>query len=268
MLLSIFHYSFIMRGLEAGLIVAIIAPLIGIFLVLRRYALIVDALAHVSLTGVAVGLLLGINPLLCAMGASIVGAVGAERLRFSKKIYSESVLALLISGSLALAVVLLSLAHSFNANLFSYLFGSIVTVSQSDIYLMGGIGLVVIIVLLAFYKEFIYLAFDEEAAAVSGLPTKFLNIVLIVLAALTIAVAIPVVGVLLIAALVVIPVVSALQFKQSFTKTILIAEMISILSVVIGIFISFYFGLAAGGTIVLLLLAIFGLNLLWRSRKV
>ncbi|MGB7581764.1 MAG: metal ABC transporter permease, partial [Sedimentisphaerales bacterium] len=242
---------------EAGIIVAIIAPLIGIFLVLRRYSLIADTLAHVSLAGIAIGLLLGINPVLTALGTAVVASLGIEKLRISKRVYGESALALFVSGSLALAVVILSLAHGFNANLFNYLFGSIVTVTMSDVYTIAILAIVVIAILLSFYKELVYVTFDEDAAKVSGIPTKLINTVLIILAAITVSLSIPIVGVLLIAALIVVPVVSALQLRKSFIKTILYAEIISLFSVISGIFASFYLNLSTGGTIVLIMLAIF-----------
>ena len=257
MLANIFQYSFIVRGLEAGIIVAIIAPLIGIFLVLKRYSLIADTLSHVSLAGIAIGLLLGINPVLTALAAAVVASLGIERLRTSKKVYGESALALFFSGSLALAVVILSLAHGFNANLFGYLFGSIVTVTDSDVWTILTLALLVILTLGIFYKALVYVTFDEEAAKVSGVPVRLVNTVLIILAALTVALAIPIVGVLLIAALIVIPVVTALQLKKSFLVSIVYAEIFSILSVVAGILVSFYGNLATGGTIVLIMLAIF-----------
>jgi zinc transport system permease protein len=260
MLLDIFQYSFIVRGLEAGIIVAIIAPLIGIFLVIRRYSLIADTLSHVSLAGIAVGLLLGINPVLTALGATIVASLGIERLRTSKRVYGESALALFLSGSLALAIVLLSLNHGLNANLFSYLFGSIVTVTGTDVIIIFVLAIVVIVTLLLFYKELIYVSFDEDAAKVSGVPVKLINTILIFLAAITVSLAIPIVGVLLIAALMVIPVVSALQLRQSFLKTVLYAEGISLFSVISGIFLSFYLNISTGGTIVLIMLAIFLIN--------
>jgi zinc transport system permease protein len=254
---NIFQYGFIIRGLEAGIIVAVIAPLIGIFLVLRRYSLIADTLAHVSLAGIAIGLLLGINPVVTALGTAVVASLGIERLRTSKRVYGESALALFLSGSLALAVVILSLAHGFNASLFNYLFGSIVTVTTTDVYIISLLAVVIILVLGAFYRPLLYVTFDEEAAKVSGVPTHLVNIILIVLAALTVALAIPIVGVLLIAALIVIPVVTALQLKKSFVHTIIYAEIISIFSVLSGILVSFYFDLSTGGTIVLIMLAIF-----------
>ena len=254
---DLFQYSFVLRGLEAGLIVAFVAPLIGIFLVLRRYSLIADTLAHVSLAGIALGLLFGLSPILTALGITVVSSLGIERLRDSKRIYGESALALFLSGSLALATVLLSLAKGFNTNLFSYLFGSIVTVTTADVYTIGVLAVIVSATLLLFYKELVYITFDEEAARVSGLPTKLINAVLIILAAFTVSLSIPVVGVLLIAALIVVPVVASLQLKKSFSETIFYAELISVLSVVAGIITSFYFNLSTGGTIVLIMLAVF-----------
>ncbi len=256
---SLLQYGFIVRGLEAGIIVAIIAPLIGIFLVLRRYSLIADTLAHVSLAGIALGLLLGVNPALAALGTTVVASLGIERLRTSKKVYGESALALFLSGSLAFAIVLLSLAKGFNTNLFNYLFGSIVTVTAADVWSIAALGVVVIVLLALFFKELVYVTFDEDAAKVSGLPTRLINTLLIVLAAVTVSLSIPIVGVLLIAALIVIPVVTALQLRKSFVATIVYAELFSLFSVIAGIFTSFYLNLSTGGTIVLIMLGIFGL---------
>jgi len=255
--MNIFHYIFILHGLSAGIIVAVIAPLVGIFLVLKHYSLIADTLAHVSLAGIAIGLLTGISPVITSLGATVIASLGVERLRTSKTVYGESALALFLSGSLALAIVLLSLAHGFNTNLLNYLFGSIVTVTIGDVYLILGLAVVVVIVISLFYKELLYITFDEEAAQVAGMPVRKMNTLLIILSALVVSLAIPIVGVLLISALVVIPVVAALQLRKNFVRTILFAEIISIFSVIAGIFISFYFDLSAGGTIVLLMLAIF-----------
>ena len=245
------------RALEAGAMVALIAPLIGMFLVLRRYSLIADALAHVSLAGIAIGLFFGLNPILTALVTAVIASLGMERLRLSKKVYGESALALFLFGSLALSVVILSLARGLNANLFNYLFGSILTVTLNDIYIIAVLAVVVVLVLAFFYRALVYISFDEEAAKVSGLPVDLINFILIILAALTVALAIPIVGVLLIAALIVIPVITALQFRRSFFKTIVYAQMISLFSVLAGIFTAFFLDLSTGGTIVLIMLAIF-----------
>lgn len=256
-MIDLLQYSFVLRGLEAGVIVAIIAPLIGIFLVLRRYSLIADTLAHVSLAGVALGFFFNLNPVITALGVTVASSFGIEKLRMSRRVYGESALALFLSGSLALATIVLSLGHGFTSNLFNYLFGSIVTVTEVDVYTIAALAVIVITALALFYKELVYITFDEESAQVSGIPVKRINMLLIVLTALTISLAIPVVGVLLIAALIVIPVVAALQLRVSFAHTILYAEVISLCSVITGIITSFYFDLSTGGTIVLIMLAIF-----------
>ena len=253
-----FSYSFILRSFEAGIIVALIAPLIGIFLVLRRYAAISDTLSHISLAGVAIGLLLKVNPLITAVGTALVSSFAVEELRLSKKIYGESALALFFSGSLALAIILISLAHGFSVDIFNYLFGSLATVQSSDVVMIGALGLFVGATIIIFFKELVYITFDEEAAAVAGIPVRPLNFLFIGLAAITVALAIPTVGVLLISALVVIPVITALSFRQSFIRTLVIAEAVSVVSVIAGIVASFYLNLPTGGTIVLFLLALFG----------
>jgi zinc transport system permease protein len=138
-------------------------------------------------------------------------------------------------------------------------------VKQSDVFIIGGFGIVIISLLLLLYKELVYVTFDEEAAQVSGIPTRFINTILITLAALTVSLAIPIVGVLLISALIVIPVITALQFKKNFKVTILYAEFISIFSVISGIFLSYYFNLATGGTIVLITLIIFTISMVLKK---
>ncbi len=256
------QYAFMVRALEVGTIIALISPLIGMFLVLRRYSLIADTLSHISLAGVAIGLLFGVNPLFTAIGAAVCSSVVIERLRLSKRVYGESALSIFLSGSLAVAIILISLAHGFSVDLFNYLFGSIVTVKQSDVYAILGIGVIVFAVVLLIYKELTYITFDEEAAQVGGIPTRFINTLVIALAALTVALAIPIVGILLISALIVIPVVTALQFKEGFLRTIVYAECFSLFSVIAGIIVSYYFDLPAGGAIVVLALVFFVLSLI------
>lgn len=251
-MLDIFQYGFIIRGFEAGFIIAVIAPLIGIFLVLRRYSLIADTLSHVSLAGVALGLVLKINPLITAIITSILASILIEKLRISKKILGDSALSIFLSGSLALAVVLISLTRGFNIDIFNYLFGSITTVDQTNVWIILVLGIFVVLGVAAFFKELVYMTIDEEAAKVSGIPTTFLNFFLITFSALTVALSIPIVGVLLISALIVIPVTTSLQFNVGFVKTLLFSEILSIISVIVGIILSFYLNLSAGGVIVLI----------------
>lgn len=261
---ELLQYDFMVRGIEAGAIVALVAPLIGLFLVLRRYALIADTLAHVSLAGIAFGLLMGVSTLLSSLVTVLIASFGIERLRSMRGVYGDSALALFLSGSLALALVLISLANGLNANILSYLFGSIFTVTEQDIITMLMVGLLVFFVTLLFFKEFVYTTFDEDAARASGIPVQFINTVMILLASLVVALSIPVVGVLLISALLVIPAVTALQWRASFVRTLCIAELVSLFSVFAGIFVSYRFDIAASGAIVLIMLALFLASILVR----
>lgn len=266
-MLEIFQYNFMIRAFMAGLIIAVIAPIIGIFLIVRRYSLFADTLAHVSFLGIAVGALTYTNPILAALAASLLGAVGMERLKARTNIYGESILALFLSGSLAIAAVLISLAKGFNANLLNFLFGSITTVQTSDLYLIGGFGVAIVSVMYVVYKELFFISFDEEAAKVAGLPVETLSLLLMILSAFTVALSIRIVGVLLIGALMVIPGITAMQFKRSFKHTILLAMFFSLLSVIIGLFASYYFGLASGGSIVVVATIFFLLSLLLTKSK-
>lgn len=256
-MINLFQYDFVTRGLIAGLVIAIVAPAIGTFLVLKRYSLIADTLSHVSLAGIAIGLILKIDPILTAIGATAISSVLIDKLRFSKKIYGESALSLFLSGSLAIAVILISLSHGFNASLFSYLFGSIATVTTGDIYTVLILGIAVLVTLLVIHNELLFITFDEDAARVSKIPVNTINLIFIIISAVTISLSIPIVGILLISALLVIPVITALQFNKSFLTTVLISQAISIVSVFLGIVVSFYFNLATGGTIVIIAIIIF-----------
>ncbi len=249
------------RAFEAGIAIAIIAPLIGMFLVVRRYSLLADTLAHTSLAGVAIGLLFSINPVLSAIILSVVASLGIEQLRASRRVFSESVLALFLSGSLAVAVVILSLAKGFNASLFGYLFGSISTVSQTDVWVIVALAVMVFLNVVLLYKELFFVSFDEELAQASGLPVRRLNFTIVLLAAITVALSIRIVGVLLIGALMVIPVISAIQYGRGFRATLILSVIFSLFSVLIGLFTSYYFNLASGGAIVLVALVIFLLSL-------
>ena len=261
-MLDIFQYDFMVRAFEAGIIIGVVAPMIGMFLVVRRYSLIADTLAHVSLAGVAVGLLLSFNPILSAIAFSVVAGISMEGLRDSKRVFGESVLALFLSGSLAIAVVVISIAKGFNSGLFSYLFGSISTVSQSDIWIILSLALVVSLSIFFLYKELFLASFDEEVAEASGIPVGRLNLIIVILAALAVSLSIRIVGVLLIGALMIIPVISAMQYGKGFRSTLMISIAFSVFSVIVGLFSSYYFDIASGGAIVLVALVLFLISIL------
>lgn len=266
-MLEIFQYDFMIRAFIAGGIIAVIAPLIGCFLVVRRYSLMADTLAHVSLVGVAIGLLTNGNPVATATVTSVVAAFGIEKLRISKKIFGESILALFLSGSLAIASVLISLAKGFNSNLLSYLFGSITTISPDDLYFIAALALIILMIFFLIYKELFLVSFDEELAQVNGVNPKFFNTILVIMAAVTVSIAMNIIGILLVGALMVIPVITAMQLGRSFKQTIVLAVVFSLSSVISGLFISYYFNLASGGSIVLVALSLFVLSLLFVDKK-
>lgn len=254
---EILTYDFMIRAFIAGIIIAITAPVVGTFLVVRRFSLVADTLAHVSLVGVALGILFNVNPFLAAIFISLVAVVGIEKLRVTRRVFEESILALVLSGSLALAVVLLSLARGVNVNLVSYLFGSITTVSVEDITAIGLLGVVVIAVVTLLYKEFFLVSFDEDLAEAQGLPVARLNLILISLVALTVSLSLRVVGALLTGALMVIPVMTAMQWAKSFKQTVFLSVFFSLIAVIVGLFSSYYLDIASGGTIVLIALIFF-----------
>ncbi len=260
-MLEIFQYDFMIRAFIAGLCIGVIAPLIGLFLVVRRYSLLADTLAHVSLFGVASAIFFAIPPIIGALASAILASLGIEWLRESKKIEGESILALFLSGSLAGALIILALAGGLNANIFAYLFGSITTVSRADLFIIGVCAIAVVSVIFLLFKQFFLLSYDQDLATINGLPVKILNATLMILAAITIAVSMRIVGVLLIGALMVIPVLSAIQFGLGFSKTLLLGVLVSLCAVVSGLFISFYLNLPSGGAIVLVALALFALSL-------
>lgn len=264
-MLEIFSYSFMVRALIAGIAVGIAAPLIGTFLVAKRYSLIADSLAHVSLAGVAAGILLGLNPIIGALAVALVSAFAIERLRSGKRVTAEVALAMFLSSGLAAAVVLIGLNDRVNVDLMSYLFGSITTVGAQDAWIISGLALFVLAAAAVLYRQLAYASFDEEQAQASGLRVKLLNQALVLMAAATVVLSLRIVGGLLIGALTVIPVAAAAQLARSFKQTLMLSVVFGLLAVVVGLILSFYLDLAAGGTIVLTALAVFLISLGWRS---
>lgn len=256
-IIELFQYEFMVRAFLAGVIVAVIAPLIGSFLVVRRLSLIADALSHVALTGVALGLLIGINPLITTIFCTVITAYIIEEIRSNERISGESILAMILPGGLALALLLISIANGFNTNLFAYLFGSIATVTQQDIWIIFGLGICIITIISLFYRQFVYTSFDEESARTSGIPVRVINHIFMILIALTVSVVMKVVGALLIGALMIIPVISAMQIVKGFKASILVAIGVALISVVIGLTSSYYANLPAGATIVIVSILLF-----------
>jgi zinc transport system permease protein len=251
------QYGFMHRAFAVGAVTALICPAIGVFLVPRRLSLIADTLAHVALAGVAMGLLVGVSPSLGALVVTLACAVGMERLRSRGVLQGDAALAVFLSGGFAVAVVLISLARGFNADLFAILFGSILTVSPADVWLIVALGAVVGATIGLFYKQLLAITLNEDLARTSGVPVTGLNLVLTVLTALTTVVAMRMVGVLLVSAMIVIPALTGFALGRSFRKATAIAILTALASVVLGLIAAYYLRLAAGGAVVLVALGIF-----------
>jgi zinc transport system permease protein len=252
-----FEYDFMQRAFLAGFIIATLASISGSFIVLKRYSMMTETLAHSALVGVAVGLFAGFSPLWMAVIMAIFSAWLIEYLRSSFHLYSDAVLAIFLSGALALAIIIVSLGGAFNNSLFSYLFGSILAVSKEDLVTMSYFGLASLVLLLGFSKELFFIAYDEEVARTSGIKVKFLNYLLVTIVAVIIALSIRVVGTLLIGALMVIPSIAALQYRQGFVKTMLLSLAFALVSVAIGMSLSYIYSLPSGATIVMCVILIF-----------
>lgn len=261
---EIFEYSFMLRALGAGILVALTLPVLGSFLVSRRYSLIADSLAHVSLAGIGAGLLLGFAPTYVALPVTIGGALLLEWLRRHGRISGEVSLAILMSSGLAIAVVLAGLANTSNVDFSSYLFGSIATTSKVDLITLGAAAFVAILWVIGNYRILLHISFSEDSARVSGKRITPLNYGLVALTSMIVVLGLRIVGGLLIGALLVMPVVAAAQLARSFIQTILLAVVFALVAVVAGLIISFYVGIAAGGAIVLSALVILILALIWR----
>jgi len=260
------EYDFMQRAFVAGILIAILASLSGTFIVLKRYSMIGETLAHASLVGVAVALVAQTNPLWVAVIFALIAAWLIELLRDRFELYSDAVLSILLSGSLALAIVIVSLGGSFNSSLFTYLFGSILAVSKEDVITILVIGSLSLIALLANATKIYYIAYDEEVARVSGIKVRLLNFLLVSVVAIIISLSIHIVGSLLIGALMVIPVTAALQFKQGFITTMLLSLLFSVVSVIGGMSISYYFSTPSGATIVLFVIVVFIFSLVFTKR--
>lgn len=260
--MEILQYPFMQKALLVGLLVGSLCPTIGLFLVLRRLSMVGDTLAHVSLSGILLGVLWNLSPLPVALLMSLLVSLALEKLRKVFKYYGEISLAIIMSAGLGIAVILMGITSSSDASLASMLFGSIITLQKQDIALIGLLSLVTYFLLLVSYRQLFFLTFDEEGAGLSGINIKFYSYLLLMLAAIVIAIGLRIVGALLVSSLMVIPVASALILKQGFKRTLIWANIFGILSVLLGLTISFYLDLAPGGTIVVISIILLLISLL------
>lgn len=268
MLADILQFDFLRHTFFTGLLVGIIAPLIGSFLVVRRLSLLADALSHVTLAGIAFGLFIEkrliipfITPINSGMVFSVIGAILIEKLRAVYKAYQELGIPIILSSGVGLSVIFISLANGFNTDLFNYLFGSVSAVSYQDFLTILLLSIFIVITIFIFYKELLTLSFDEEHATVSGIHSKRIHFVFIVLTALVIAASIRIVGVLLVSALMTLPVAAAMRLAKSFKQLIFLSILFAELAVIFGLITGYHFNIPPGGTIVMISVIILLLSL-------
>jgi zinc transport system permease protein len=249
--------EFMRLALAAGAIVGVLAPAVGFFLVQRRQSLVGDGIGHVAFAGVAAGILLGVSPVLTALVAAVLGGVAIELLRSRGRTAGDQALALVFYTGIALGVVLVAQAGALNVGLFQYLFGSILTITRSDLALIAGMAALGLGTIALLYRAFAAVIVDEEGARVAGVPIGSLNIALAALAAVTIALSMRVVGILLVAALMVLPVSAAGRVAWSMRSTLFLSIAIGLASSLSGLTVSYYADLPPGGTIVLVAAAVY-----------
>jgi zinc transport system permease protein len=244
--------EFMRLAFMAGIVIGLLAPAVGFFLVHRRMSLIGDGIGHVAFAGVALGYLLEVSPVATALVAAVIGGVVVEWLRSNRRTAGDQALAFVFYTGIAAGVVLVSMAGAFNVNLFSYLFGSILTVTRHDVVVVAILGLAGLATIGLLYRPLMGIVLDEEAAVVRGVPVTALNMLIVVLAALTVAVSMRIVGILLIAALMVLPVMAAGRIAWSMRSALGLAMVAGLASVLGGLTLAYYADVPPGGTIVLL----------------
>lgn len=255
----ILQYEFMQRAVIAGVIIGLISPVVGVFLVVRRLSLLADALAHVTLSGVAAGLLLHksfpalqtVNPLYFGMGFSLTASVFVEQLRRLYRSYQELAIPIILSGGIGLGVVLISAGDGFNVDVAGYLFGSILAVSSAELQAIFVVGLLVLVMIGLFYKELFALSFDEESAILTGIPRRWVNLLFSLVVAMVITASIRVVGILLVSGLITLPVAASLQIAHSFKQALFWSVLFGQIAVFCGLTAAFYLDWASGGTIIL-----------------
>ena len=277
MISDILQYEFLQNAFITGIIIGVLAPLLGVFVVVRRQSLIADALSHVTLAGIAFSLFLekqffhivgSLNPLFMGMTFSVIGSLFIERLRNVYKHYQDLAIPIILSGGIGVTVIFISLADGFNTDLFSYLFGSVSAVSRTDMWTIAGIAVVVLATITFLYKELFLLSFDEEHAKASGIPARFIHFVFIIIVALVIAASMRIVGVLLVSALMTLPVAAGMRLANGFKQLIAYSVIFGEIAVIGGLVSSFYLDLAPGGTIVVIAIILLIGSIILKKAKV
>jgi zinc transport system permease protein len=265
---ALLHFGFLQRALLAGVFIAVACAVLGVFLVLRKDAMIGHGLSHVAFAGVALGLVLNILPLAAALAISVAGAFGIMRLKARAGLHGDTAIGIYSSLGMAVGILLATMAGDFNVDLLSYLFGEILAIEPLEVWLSLALAGFIITAVAVHYSELMFMTFDRESARASGVPVGKLDALLTVLTAVTVVLGMKVVGILLVAALVVIPAAAGLQAAASFRKAVVISSVVSVSSVVVGLGLALTLDVPASAAIVIVAFLIFGgITLLKGSRK-
>ncbi|NLY74991.1 MAG: metal ABC transporter permease [Firmicutes bacterium] len=266
-MIDIFAFSFMRTGLIAAIISGICCSLIGVFVVLRGMSYVGSGIAHGCLAGVALAFLMGWNPLITSAGVALAMVVIIEILRRRTSLKVDSAIGVTFSLAMALAVLFIGLLRRYTPDIMGYLFGNLLGVTPTGLWIMGGVSVLVILTLLLFFKEFQFSTFDPEMAEVSGIPESLISLILSILMGLTIVVSLQAVGELLVLALIVLPASIARQLTYSLPKLAWYSVGIGVVSAVAGLILSFYLDIPSGSTIVLILGLLFFLSLFFRKKS-
>ena len=264
---ALFSYGFFQRALLAGMLIAVACAILGLFLLLRKDAMIGHGLAHVTFGGVAIGLFLNVLPLAAALVVAILASWAIMKLKEKAGLHGDTAIAIFSSVGMALGIALATIAGRFNADLLSYLFGDILAIDRVEVVLSTVLAALAIVVILGNYQRLMYLTFDQESARASGIKTARLDLTLTVLTSITVVLGMKIVGILLVTALLVIPAAAALLLARSFGQALLFSSLAALLSVVLGLLAAFFLDLPASATVVLLSFIFFGISFLLRRRK-
>lgn len=264
---EILSYTFMQRALLASVLIGTVSAVIGVYVVLRGLAFIGAGIAHASFGGVALGFLLGINPLLTAVVFCLLTAWGIAWTSQRAEVKEDTAIGVFFAATMALGILFIGLMRGYNVDLFGYLFGSVLAVTRQDLWLSLLLGAGVLLIVGLFFKELLFITFDPEMARVSGLPAGALYVLLLSLMALTIVLSIKVVGIILVSALIVIPAAAAYQLTEDFRRMMLLAVVIGNLSAIVGLFLSYGLNTASGATMVLTATLIFFLSALLSPRR-
>lgn len=264
-IIDLFSYQFFQNALVGGVIASVACASVGLFLVLKKEAMIGDGLSHTAFGGIALGLFLGINPLLTALGVSLLAVFTISYMRRKKIAPTDSAIAVMLAMGFSTGLIVISIAGGFNVDLFSYLFGSILTIDSMDLALISMLGSAVLLFVGIFRRELLSMVFDEEDSRIMGVPTRRLSIIFDLLVAITIVLSIKVIGTILVVALLVLPGLCALKLNLSFRSTIITAISFSVLSTLLGTIFSAVFKLAPAGVIVFVLVFFFFVTLIYKK---